>query len=395
MRCIFIILAVGMVVLGCARDPLSPPSVSGDAAVSAPALVGRSNTADGPYRLWGEWDLFIDAEHERVDVIPRRDMHMHLNALKFLEQYCKDCLQITSIRNNGDSTIDLTVRITHPFNGFPEYTGFDVKGIIMFNGSYEYENPGKKDFDLPQPFFRISWREMGDPELLNPDGYTPRWSPSWDSGSNLPIFNYWRGKYSSGTPNADLNAFLNFYSDEARHMFGCYATVERTYTIWLPPGPLVAAYAVEACWEPPTVTPVTNPIEDFPLTANQPEAYHFKWILNNGQVVTDCEECCGPFWLGDCSTLYIEHAKWGECADWERVSVVWPDGGGMEDCLRDCEPPQEGRFTWYGGGFGACHYGNGMHRFVALNYWFDWPPGVEDIAYTVFDMTVNDPDLDD
>jgi hypothetical protein len=138
--------------------------------------------------------------------------------------------------------------------------------------------------------------------------------------------------------------------------------------------------------------PVTNPLEDFPITANQPEAYHFKWVLNNGEVITDCEDCCGPWWLGDCTRSYIEHAKWGECADWEMVSVVWPDGGGWETWLEDCEPAQEGRFlAWIQ--ISACHWGNGTHRFVAENYWFDgW---FHDFAYTVFDMTVNDPDLDD
>jgi len=82
--------------------------------------------------------FYFSEDHNSVEAVPKRQARFHLNSLKFLESYCTDCLQITQIKNNGDGTIDLTVRIDHPFNGFPQYTGFDVKGIIMFNGSYEY-----------------------------------------------------------------------------------------------------------------------------------------------------------------------------------------------------------------------------------------------------------------
>jgi len=194
MRHLLLVVILAATVVGCAhagRNPLVPVAPGGD-QIEPTDLTALAADRDGPYRLWWEGEFFIDAAHERVDVVPRRDMHLHLNALKFLEEYCKNCLQITGIKNNGDSTIDLTIKITHPFKGFPQYTGFDVKGIIMFNGSYEYPNPVKYNqtwTELPMPFFRISWREMGDPELLNPDGYTPRWSPNYDSGSQMPVFN--------------------------------------------------------------------------------------------------------------------------------------------------------------------------------------------------------------
>jgi len=391
MRYIATLALFAVVLFGCARagrDPTVPVAPGGDQIERTdPAALAVDR--DGPWRLWWQGEFFIDAAHERVDVVPRRDMHLHLNALKFLEEYCKDCLQITGIHNNGDSTIDLTVRITHPFKGFPQYTGFDVKGIIMFNGSYEYPNSGFYK-ELPKPFFRVSWREMGDPEVLNPDGYVVRWSPQWQSGSTLPIFSYWEGRFARGVPNADLNAYLNFYSHEERHMFASDASVSRTYHIWLPPGPVVAGYAVEACWEPPTVTPVTNPLEDFPVSANQGEAYHFKFVVNNGEVITECEDCCGG--TSDCSEIYVEHAQWGGMRS-NRVRILWPDDGGYEAWLEECNPTEEGRWAWLGGSVPTCKWGNGTHRLVADNYWA-WFDGHHDHAYTVFDITVNDPDLE-
>jgi hypothetical protein len=138
--------------------------------------------------------------------------------------------------------------------------------------------------------YRLSWRELGDPQLLNADGFTYLWSPWYDSGSDKPIYNYYAGKYSHGTPTANINGFLNFFSDEERHMFREGQSVERVYHIWLPPGPVEAGYAVDACWEPPTVTPVTDPVNDFPYSANQPEMYRFKVVLNDGKPFD--KACC-------------------------------------------------------------------------------------------------------
>ena len=129
----FLLLVIGMLmIVGCAaRIPVAPET-------GKPSLQTQmySSTND-PHRLWGEWKIYFNAAHDHVDVVPEREGRFHLNALKFLESYCSDCLKITQIKNNGDGTIDLTVKITHPFKGFPQYTGFDVKGIIMFQGSHE------------------------------------------------------------------------------------------------------------------------------------------------------------------------------------------------------------------------------------------------------------------
>ncbi len=287
LRAIIPLLVSLALLMGCsARGPIAP-EINDSPTVS---LQEGQSSYDGPYRLWGEWTFYIDETHTKIDVVPQRNGRFHLNTLKFLEEYCADCLEITGIHNNGDGTIDVMVQITHPFPGLREYTGFDVKGVIMFEGSREFNFNPKSSPVYPEDF-RVSSRLLGDPELLNADGYTCRWSPWFDSGSSMPIFNYWPGKYSSGTPTANVNGYKNFYSNENRHMFECDAKVSRTYHISLPPGPLVVGYAVEACWEPPLVTPVLNPAEDFPITANQPEAYHFNIVVNDGEPVTDWN-CC-------------------------------------------------------------------------------------------------------
>jgi hypothetical protein len=387
-RILLIVILAGAAV-GCAHrapSPVAPGLPSGGSAVTPKA--GADDWAD-PHRLWGEWTFYFNGAHDKVEAVPRRHGSFHLNALKFLEDYhLKNYLKIVGVKNNGDGTIDLTVSITHPFYGHPEFTGFDVKGIIMFNGSYEYPNTEWSRNELPKPYFLVSWRLLGDPELLNADGYTPRWSPSWDSGSDKPIFNYWEGRFATGVPTADLNAFLNFYSHEERHMFGCYATVERTYTIWLPPGPVVAGYAVEACWEPPTVTPVTNPLEDFPLTANQPEAYCLEWVINEGEVITECETCCG--WLEECTEYRVKVLQWGGWTS-DRFEICFPWGVHCHGGIWYCQLPPMEDWYWVGCSLPGCAAGNGTTRLVGINWWYDgW---YHDHAFVVADFTVNDPDL--
>ena len=237
--------------------------------------------------------------------------------------------------------------------------------------------------------FRVSWRLKGDPELLNPDGYSYRWSPWYDSGSDQPIFNYWHGKFATGTPTANINGYKNYYTNETRHMFEINKHASATYRIYLPPGPHVVGYAVEACWEPPSVMPVIDPVTDFPITANQPEAYHFKMVVNNGEVITDCKNCCGVSM--DCSELYIEHSQWGGISS-NRVGAYWPDAGGDNGYLHDCEPEQEGRYaaTIH---LPSCKWGNGIHRIVAINYRSYWDLYHHDMVFTIFDIIVNDPTL--
>jgi len=230
---------------------------------------------------------------------------------------------------------------------------------------------------------------------LNPDGYTIRWSPTYDQGNTEPIFNYWEGKYASGTPTAHVNAFKNFYTDEARHMFRDNGTVQKTYHIFLPEGEtVVAGYAVEACWEPPLNMPVTNPITDFPITANQPEAYHFQFIINNDEPITNGSDCCGdngdpPF---DCSTLRTELAFWYiNPEDWIPEFVISDFNGtqsGESDALYPCIEPYIGDFSRnaYNGDWG----GPGIYRLVVVA-WFENPePGPPAIwmAWDVADRVV-------
>jgi len=390
------IVILAAMILGCAGMH-GNPMIASDSPTGG--MSAQSAAQNDQHRLWQDGTLFFNGTHDRVDVVPRREARFHLNTLKFLEEYCSDCVQIKNIKNNGDDTIDLTVKITHPFPGFPEFTGFDVKGILIFNGSYEMPTP--TDCPLYPDPFRISWRLKGDPEVLNPDGYSVRWSPSYKIGSSSSLFNYWAGKYSSGTPTANINAYLDFYSDKNRHMFTHSASVTRDYHIYLPPGPLTAGYAVEACWEPPTTTPVVDPANDFPISANQDEPYHFRVVVNNGQPITH-NPCCGTSTADPCSDLWFEAEQWGgftanRCVTMQPEPYLWF----ISPYIVPCDPDtgkyaMDGGlgFTWpKGSHFGdpSDGYADGTYRtFADVHRTIEYPGGYyfKESAFTIFDVTV-------
>jgi len=360
-----------------------PDAVPDAAQTDISSQIAQADVSDnGPYRLWGEWTFYFDENHENVTAVPRRQARFHLNSLKFLESYCTDCIEVVNLKNNGDSTVDLTVKIKHPFEGHPEYTGFDVKGIIMFDGSWTTE--GYEGYaPYPEPF-RVSWRNLGDPQVLNADGYTLRWSPSYDSGSTMPIFNYYAGKYTNGTPTANINAYLNFYNIEDRHIFSTNSTISRTYHIWLPYGEeIVAGYAVEACWEPPLVTPVTNPADDFPITANQPEPYKFYYNINNDEIITD-PSCCGLD--EDPSEGFMYSKQWGEhtAKGFAIHSDYYHNNGSIWPLCGDDWP------DWYcNDNFNAGNFPDGEYIGVVVNYGNDGFPVVLYNAYSVFEFTID------
>jgi hypothetical protein len=100
------------------------------------------------------------------------------------------------------------------------------------------------------------------------------------------MFKYIQGKFASGLPNSVINSYINFYTSEERHIFLPGSKVTRTYRIQTQPGSMTMGYAVEACWEPPTVNPVHNPATDFPTSANQSEPYVERYFLNDDKPIT-------------------------------------------------------------------------------------------------------------
>ena len=186
---LLIIPLIAVLLASCsAPDPIVPDQEGSIAAK-------EKSTNDSPRWIWGSWRFHVPSDHNSISIAPVRNAARHFNVKILLEQSpCDNCIWIKNFKNNGDGTVYITVSIRHPFPGCDFYTGFDVRGILLLPTHYRAGNP---DDPLWGTFYLIPSLTEGDPELLNPDGFTYSFDPLMDS--NPPIFMYQPGGDLGGT----------------------------------------------------------------------------------------------------------------------------------------------------------------------------------------------------
>ncbi len=262
-----ILVVFSFLILGCSGgvNPLAP-----DDATS-------TKISNSHHALWGLWQFAADPEAGELGVAQLRTGNFHLNALRFLEPPSNVLLTVENISFFG-STVECDVGLTNPFFGLDRYTGFDVCGIVITDGTVS----GFEDSD-------ILMAGEGDTRLVNPDGYARWWNPA-EFPNTVTIFGYKDGL--QGTPDeiADYNCTINGYkyfcddlhdpndplSDVVisnRGMFRAGQKNRRHYVVHLGPA-LVFNYAVDACWHHPEGDPPWTVPDDFPPSANRPEAWN-------------------------------------------------------------------------------------------------------------------------
>jgi len=241
-----------------------------------PDVQGAQDSVS-PHYIGGLWTLSVDPKGGKLDCMELRGAGLHINALPFLEPPVNLNLTIENVHFTG-STVECDVGLRNPFVGQEQYTGFDVCGIIITNGSLG----GFSDPD-------IVMAGEGDTRLLNPDGLTRWWNPS-EFPYTGTILGYkdglWGTPYAQGQYNCTLNAYKYFCDDltdpddpltkvslSSRGMFSAGQKNMRHYAVDFSSG-LIFNYAVDACWAKPKGDyPWTIP-DDFPPVANRPEAWY-------------------------------------------------------------------------------------------------------------------------
>jgi hypothetical protein len=241
-------------------DPIAPSSDN-----PAP-LTQSSNTDPNTHYLWGYYIVRINPTDLSSEIIPIRLAASHMNVLQFLEQApCANCFKLAGIIKNPDGTLSVNISIKHPYANL-NFTGFDVRGIAMFNGTHQFPASGLVTSD----------RTLGEGEIINPDGFTTLYNPT-TIGHGLE--GYKKGKLATpATPSSTLNAFKRFITNipaNTRNAFYAGGTIVVTYNIDMPdtPNPWVFGYAVDSSWAAPIYKPVINPMTDFALSSNCPESY--------------------------------------------------------------------------------------------------------------------------
>ena len=216
------------------------------------------------HRLLGWFEIRADASSGITEVTRVRAAAGHMNVTNFLEDSpCDNCLRIESMRKEPDGTWLADVTVEHPFSN-PDFTAFDVRGIVMFTSGLEFPSTG----------VRIASVLLGDGELLNPDGFTALYNPT--TGGN-GIEGYYPGDMApSVNPESTVNGFKRHVTtDSSNWRNALYAGDSSTVTYHLsfPDHPIIFGYAIDASWVEPLTSPVEDPITDFPMEANCPEGW--------------------------------------------------------------------------------------------------------------------------
>jgi DNA-binding beta-propeller fold protein YncE len=204
--------------------------------------------------------IAVDPSRETLELVPARQVSFHLNILKFLEGApCSDCLKLSDY--TPGNPMSFQVSIEHPFDN-ANLTGFDMRGVIMFDAGYNFPVYG----------LNISDWYRGTPELLNADGFTALYNPTTAGAEPTGLLSYIKGnKASPEVPDSLVNAYKRFISNDPaniRNAIFAGDTVSVEYIIGTNSIPFNIGYAVDVCWAPPIVDPVIDPITDFPPEAN-------------------------------------------------------------------------------------------------------------------------------
>jgi uncharacterized delta-60 repeat protein len=219
--------------------------------------------------------IYVNEAEGKVEMVPVRESVIHLNILKLLEDGpCTNCFKIVGFNFPQPGYLDVNIQIDHPLKNTPPddpllYSVFDVRGIMMFQGSHEFPVAGKS----------ISDPALGDGALLNADGYTALYNGSTITAPIGDLQKYYPGDMATPTiPNSDINGYKYFITDiPANNRNAFFADASgvdvQTYSLKLPTGPFVLGYAVDANWWMPINSPVDDPLTDFDTNANCPEAW--------------------------------------------------------------------------------------------------------------------------
>ena len=305
-------LAVALILSGCAGSPTSPDIVQG------PELTAARDVAGQAHQCLGYYFATVDKDTQAVEVIEIRSGQWHFNLTGILNQTMGVSAKMVpgqSDPSHGLFVLDITLK--HPFAAKPQFSGFDVKGILMTPGTLHVGS--------------LVFADADETRLLNADGYTRWWNPT--EFTQPGILGYTKGNLAlspAGVLTATINPFKGFAdlleaetefgtiaaepidTDLGRGVFLSGSENTRRYEIRFPmdPGPKVKfGYAVDAAWNTPDPNPPVEVPDDFPINANQPEPFHVALSVALNTLYFDTEAAGGGVG-GGLLALDIEVSDW-------------------------------------------------------------------------------------
>lgn len=288
----------------------------GDANPAAPS-VNTQLTSDSGHSsqsqtyLWGYYDIYFDAEKQSLEAVPNREAMFAANVVTFLNNNPAG-LQFSGIQTNPSPDymdVTLTIGITHPFPGLPQYDGYDVRGVFIGDGSGTFDYNGAK--------YPVSGT---DQTMEVNDGYTRWYNPSEFMGSGL--FSYTVGNFASRnyTGNCEVNPYMYFadglsatanvwdflVNTDRNGVFSSGASNSRFYEIRFPNSKGIKYnYAVVANWEgeDPSHHPGNAPEAPACSIEYTPNVWYEDGSNNGGYLILDISLFC---WKDRPSSIIVE-----------------------------------------------------------------------------------------
>ncbi len=269
-------LFLSFIAVGCQSNPTSPAAVDPE-----DVIVHQSAAQASTHNCLGYYMLTVDMENLELEMLPLRSSEWHFNLTGVLNGTMGvSAAGVPSEHDPANGLFVFDITLAHPFDTSPQLAGFDVKGVLITPGSLVL---GANVF-----------ADVDDVRLENADGYTRWWNPTEFTSPGM--LGYTEGILASA-PGGLLAATVNPYkyfadilypisslgavcyepldSDQGRGVFTAGESNTRRYEIRFPmPGPVVKyGYAIDCSWNPPVPNPPAEVPDDFPINANQPEAY--------------------------------------------------------------------------------------------------------------------------
>jgi len=288
-----IALLILWTITGCSVGGSDP--VAND--LSVPDSAAPSSAAQAHHCL-GLYCLVVDTKTGEIDIIPLRSADWHFNLTGVLNATMGvSAAGVPSEHDPPNGLFVFDISLTHPFATKPQFAGFDVKGILMTPGTLAV-GP-------------LVFADLDETQLENADGYARWWNPTEFTAPG--ILGYTKGAFAAATA-AQLTATVNPYklfadilgpedslswvtgepldSDRGRAVFSAGSVNTRRYRIRFPmsPGPqVIFGYAIDAAWAAPSPNPPGEVPDDFPMNANQPEAYRIAIMPTANSLYFDSE----------------------------------------------------------------------------------------------------------
>ncbi|MCX6645809.1 MAG: hypothetical protein NTY09_05560 [bacterium] len=281
---------IAFILFGCSGNPAQP-------VIPEVQQVDSSPTQQN-HQCAGLYDITINRETGEIVVTPERTALLHLNLTAvYNKTFGISVAFYPALSDLANGLIVFDMSITHPFPANPEFSGFDLKGIMMSPGTV---NIGS-----------LIFADLDESRLENADGYTRWWNPSEFTQSG--VLGYTSGVLT-GTPASTLTATVNPYklfadalgaddsidlvtnapltSSNGRAVFKNESTDTRRFYLRFAMTPtiqVVYGYAIDVAWWEPVPNPPDNIPADFPMIANQPEAYRIDLTVQKNTLYYETE----------------------------------------------------------------------------------------------------------